>query len=55
MLARRYLDRTPEHDPVIMVITDGEPTAHLRRDGYSEFDWPPTPETMEPTVAEVDH
>ena len=34
--------------------TDGEPTAHLRRDGSSVFDWPPAPETLELTLAEVD-
>jgi uncharacterized protein with von Willebrand factor type A (vWA) domain len=37
-----------------MVITDGEPTAHLRRDGRFWFDWPPSPETLELTLAEVD-
>jgi uncharacterized protein with von Willebrand factor type A (vWA) domain len=35
-------------------VTDGEPTAHLRRDGSSWFDWPPSPETIELTLAEVD-
>src|SRR5450755_685518 len=33
VLAGRYLDRRPEHDPVVLIVTDGEPTAHLRRDG----------------------
>ncbi len=33
VLAGRFLDRRPEHNPVVLVITDGEPTAHLRRDG----------------------
>ena len=54
VLAGRFLDRRPEHNPVVLVITDGEPTAHLRRDGSSEFDWPPSPETLELTMAEVD-
>ena len=31
----------------------GEPTAHLQRDGRSWFDWPPSPETVELTLAEV--
>jgi uncharacterized protein with von Willebrand factor type A (vWA) domain len=39
---------------VVLVVTDGEPTAHLRRDGQSWFDWPPSPETLELTLAEVD-
>jgi uncharacterized protein with von Willebrand factor type A (vWA) domain len=54
VLAGRYLDRRPEHDPVVLIVTDGEPTAHLRRDGQSWFDWPPAPETIELTLAEVD-
>jgi uncharacterized protein with von Willebrand factor type A (vWA) domain len=54
VLAGRYLDRRPEQNPVVLIITDGEPTAHLRRDGQSWFDWPPSPETIELTLAEVD-
>jgi uncharacterized protein with von Willebrand factor type A (vWA) domain len=54
VLAGRFLDRRPEHNPIVLVITDGEPTAHLRRDGSSWFDWPPSPETLELTMAEVD-
>jgi uncharacterized protein with von Willebrand factor type A (vWA) domain len=54
ILAGRFLDRRPEHNPVVIVVTDGEPTAHLRRDGQSWFDWPPSPETLELTLAEVD-
>ena len=54
VLAGRYLDRRPEHDPVVLIVTDGEPTAHLRRDGQYWFGWPPAPETLELTLAEVD-
>ncbi len=54
VLAGRYLDRRPEHNPVVLIVTDGEPTAHLRRDGQFHFDWPPSPETLELTMAEVD-
>ena len=54
VLAGRFLDRRPEHNPVVLVVTDGEPTAHLRRDGQFWFDWPPSPETLELTLAEVD-
>jgi uncharacterized protein with von Willebrand factor type A (vWA) domain len=54
VLAGRFLDRRPEHNPVVLVVTDGEPTAHLRRDGQYWFDWPPSPETLELTLAEVD-
>jgi uncharacterized protein with von Willebrand factor type A (vWA) domain len=54
ILAGRFLDRRPEQNPVVLVVTDGEPTAHLRRDGKFWFDWPPSPETLELTLAEVD-
>ncbi len=54
MLAGRHIDRHPEHEPVVLIVTDGEPTAHLQRDGRSWFDWPPSPETLELTLAEVD-
>ena len=53
MLARRFLDQHRTAEPVILVVTDGEPTAHLTADGYSDFQWPPTSETVAATVAEV--
>ena len=54
IMAGRFLDRHAESDPVVLVVTDGEPTAHLLRDGAAAFDWPPSPETLELTLAEVD-
>jgi uncharacterized protein with von Willebrand factor type A (vWA) domain len=54
MIAGRHIDQHPEHEPVVLIVTDGEPTAHLQRDGRSWFDWPPSPETIELTLAEVD-
>ncbi len=54
MLAGRFLDRHPSSERIVLVVTDGEPTAHLMRDGSSWFDWPPAPETIELTLAEVD-
>jgi uncharacterized protein with von Willebrand factor type A (vWA) domain len=53
MLARRHLDKHRGAEPVILVITDGEPTAHLAADGYSDFCWPPSRETIAATLAEV--
>lgn len=53
MLARRFLDQHRGAEPVILVVTDGEPTAHLTPDGYSDFRWPPTAQTIAATVAEV--
>ena len=54
LIAGRHLDRHPEYEPIVLVVTDGEPTAHLRRDGSSLFDYPPSPETLVLTLAEVD-
>ncbi len=54
MLARRHLDKHRNAEPVIMVITDGEPTAHLAADGFADFAWPPTRETIAATLAEVE-
>lgn len=54
LIAGRHLDKHPEHEPVVLVVTDGEPTAHLLRDGMAWFDWPPSRETIEHTLAEVD-
>jgi uncharacterized protein with von Willebrand factor type A (vWA) domain len=54
MLARRHLDKHRGAEPVIMVITDGEPTAHLAADGFADFAWPPTRETIAATLAEVE-
>ncbi|MDR1999244.1 MAG: VWA domain-containing protein, partial [Frankiaceae bacterium] len=54
ILARRHLDAHRSADPVILVITDGEPTAHIARDGFASFAWPPTRETLAATLAEVE-
>ena len=54
MLARRHLDKHRGSDPMILVITDGEPTAHLAADGFADFCWPPTAETIAATLAEVE-
>ena len=53
-LAGRHLRRHSDADPVVLVVTDGEPTAHLE-DGEAVFSWPPMRETVQATVAEVDH
>jgi len=37
----------------IIVVTDGEPTAHINRWGEPEFNYPPLPETLRLTMAEV--
>ncbi|MEJ5915770.1 VWA domain-containing protein [Pseudokineococcus sp. 1T1Z-3] len=52
-LARRHVARHPGLEPVVLVVTDGEPTAHLEG-GEAVFWWPTLPETVEATVHEVD-
>jgi uncharacterized protein with von Willebrand factor type A (vWA) domain len=54
MLAARHLRKHPDAEPVVLVVTDGEPTAHLLPDGTPYFDWPTTRETVRATVAQVD-
>jgi uncharacterized protein with von Willebrand factor type A (vWA) domain len=52
-LAGRHLRRHSDAEPVVLVVTDGEPTSHNTPDGPI-FWWPPTRETIEATVVEVD-
>jgi uncharacterized protein with von Willebrand factor type A (vWA) domain len=54
VLAGRFLDKHPDAEPVVLVVTDGEPTAHLLPGGNAHFAWPPDRETIALTVAEVD-
>jgi uncharacterized protein with von Willebrand factor type A (vWA) domain len=54
-LAGRHLRRHSESEPVVLVVTDGEPTAHLQGDGEAVFSWPPARETIWATVSEVDN
>jgi uncharacterized protein with von Willebrand factor type A (vWA) domain len=54
LLARRHLRRHPDAVPMVLVVTDGEPTAHLEPDGTAYFDYPPSPHTLRATVGEVD-
>jgi uncharacterized protein with von Willebrand factor type A (vWA) domain len=60
-LAVRHLRRHPNAQPVVLVVTDGEPTAHLenfgdgRADGVQVFfDYPPHPRTIAHTVRGFD-
>ncbi|MEA2613842.1 MAG: hypothetical protein QOI52_1801, partial [Chloroflexota bacterium] len=52
MLARRILARQRGADRQIVVITDGEPTAHFEN-GQVEFSYPPTRRTIQETLREV--
>ena len=52
LLARRILAREGAANKEIVVITDGEPTAHFE-DGQVEFSYPPTRRTISETLREV--
>ncbi len=52
MLARRILSRQAAANREVVVITDGEPTAHFEG-GQVEFSYPPTRRTISETLREV--
>jgi uncharacterized protein with von Willebrand factor type A (vWA) domain len=52
VLARQLLDRQTGTKQIIM-ITDGEPTAHVTATGDVFFNYPPVRETVEATLREV--
>ncbi|MCD7049437.1 VWA domain-containing protein [Rhodococcus sp. BH2-1] len=54
LLAARHLRRHPNAQPVVLIVTDGEPTAHLEPDGQAFFDYPPNVRTLGLTVRELD-
>jgi uncharacterized protein with von Willebrand factor type A (vWA) domain len=54
LLAARHLRKHSDAQPVVLVVTDGEPTAHLEPDGEAVFDYPPLESTLRKTIAEVD-
>jgi uncharacterized protein with von Willebrand factor type A (vWA) domain len=51
-LAGRLLGEHPRATRQIIMVTDGEPTAHLVGE-RAEFSWPPVPETIRLTLAEA--
>ena len=50
----RHFRKHSDANPVLLVVTDGEPTAHLEPDGEAVFDYPPSPYTLAATLSEVD-
>ena len=52
LLSRQLLARQTGTKQIIM-ITDGEPTAHIEADGDVFFNYPPVPETIDATLREV--
>lgn len=58
LLARRLLADHPRATKQVIMVTDGEPTAHLVDSGSDYgpevfFSWPPVPETINKTLAEA--
>ena len=54
LLANRHFRTHPSMQPVLLVVTDGEPTSHLHSSGQVFFDYPPHPLTLALTVRELD-
>jgi uncharacterized protein with von Willebrand factor type A (vWA) domain len=52
LISRQKLAKHPGATRQIIVVTDGEPTAHLTDDG-PVFSWPPLPETYRATLRQV--
>jgi len=52
MLSRRLLARHAGGNRQILMVTDGEPTAHLEGE-VADFNYPPTPRTVQETLKEV--
>ena len=54
LLAQRHFRRNPTAQPVLLIVTDGEPTSHLDPAGGVHFAYPPDPLTVAATVRELD-
>jgi uncharacterized protein with von Willebrand factor type A (vWA) domain len=52
MISQKLLDRTPGGTKQIIMISDGEPTAHFQ-DGELILEYPPSTSTIEETLREV--
>jgi uncharacterized protein with von Willebrand factor type A (vWA) domain len=52
LLAGRLLAQHPRASRQVIMVTDGEPTAHLEGE-QAFFSWPPVPETIRLTMAEA--
>src|SRR5256884_689503 len=52
MLARQFLNRHKTGNKQVIIVTDGEPTAHMEGQ-HAVFFYPPLPETFQKTLLEV--
>ena len=55
LLANRHFRKHPHAQPVLLIVTDGEPTSHLEPDGEVYFSYPPHPLTVAYAVRELDN
>ncbi len=55
LLANRHFRKHPNAQPVLLIVTDGEPTSHLEPDGEVYFSYPPHPLTVAYAVRELDN
>ena len=55
LLANRHFRKHPNAQPVLLIVTDGEPTSHLEPDGEVYFAYPPHPLTVAYSVRELDN
>ena len=54
LLANRHFRKHPTARPVLLIVTDGEPTSHLEPGGEVFFDYPPPPVTIVRAVEQLD-
>ncbi|HEY3529417.1 MAG TPA: VWA domain-containing protein [Nocardioides sp.] len=55
LLANRFFRKHPTAQPVLLIVTDGEPTSHLEPNGEVYFEYPPHPLTVAYSVRELDN
>ncbi|MDH2414875.1 VWA domain-containing protein [Nocardioides sp. CER19] len=55
LLANRHFRKHPTAQPVLLIVTDGEPTSHLEPNGEVYFSYPPHPLTIANAVRELDN
>ena len=55
LLANRHFRKHPGAQPVLLIVTDGEPTAHLEAGGDVWFSYPPHPVTIARSVEELEN
>ncbi|MFE6646335.1 VWA domain-containing protein [Nocardioides sp. NPDC057772] len=55
LLANRHFRKHPAAQPVLLIVTDGEPTAHLEPGGDVWFSYPPHPVTIARSVEELEN